>query len=99
MRFFFEPEPFAGMSDVMAVQAVGLWGDNTFVVEAETEDEVAEKLLDLLGKRVHEGRIRPATEEEAKEFEKRQWESYALHEDAIRIHEKYSNGLGNEQTS
>lgn len=99
MRFFFEPEPFTGMSDVMAVQAVGLWGDNTFVVEAETEDEVAEKLLDLLGKRVHEGRIRPATEVEAKEFEKRQWESYALHEDAARIHEDYAHRSASEQAS
>ena len=99
MRFFFEPEPFAGMSDVMAVQAVGLWGDNTFVVEAETEDEATEKLLGLLVKRVHEGRIRPATEEEAKEFEERLWESYALHEDAARIHEKYAKGSGNEQAS
>ena len=39
MRFYFEPEPFTGMTDVIDVQSVGVWGDTFFVIEAETEDE------------------------------------------------------------
>ena len=52
MRFYFEPEPFTGMTDVISVQSIGMYGDNYFVIEAETEDEAREKLLDLLEKRV-----------------------------------------------
>jgi hypothetical protein len=99
MKFYIEPAPLTGLSDVMDIQAIGRWGDNKVVVDAETQDEATKKLLDLLAKRVGEGRIRPATEDEAKEFEERQWESYAIHEDAIRIHEKCAKGLGNEQAN
>ena len=84
MRFYFEPMPLTGMTDVMSVQAIGMWGDNTFVIEAKTEDEAREKLLDLLEKRVWQGEVRPATEDEAKEFEERQYEAYELHESVAR---------------
>ena len=33
MRFYFEPEPLTGMTDVISVQSVGVWGDNYFVIE------------------------------------------------------------------
>ena len=77
MRFYFEPEPFTGLTDAMSVQSVGVWGDNFFVVEAETENEAREKLLDLLEKRVWDGEVRPATEDESKEFEK--WQEKESH--------------------
>jgi hypothetical protein len=80
MRFHFEAMPLTGMTDVMSVQAIGMSGDNRFVIEAETEDEAREKLLDLLEKRVWQGEVRPATEDEAKEFEERQYEAYELDE-------------------
>jgi hypothetical protein len=67
MRFYFEPDFLTG-TDVISVQAIGM-GDNRFVIEAETEDEATEKLLDWLEKRVSQGEVRPATEDEAKEFE------------------------------
>lgn len=70
MRFYFEPMPFTGMRDSMNVQSIGVWGDNFFVVEAETEDEAREILLDLLTNRVCEGEVRPATEGESEEFDK-----------------------------
>jgi hypothetical protein len=100
MRFYFEPEPLTGMTDVISVQSVGVWGDNHFVVEAETEDEAREKLLDLLEKRVWHGQVRPATEDEAKEFEQWQNEAYKDHESALRVLELFgSKGSGNEQAS
>lgn len=67
MRFYLEPDMLTG-TDEISIQAIGT-GDNRFVIEAETEDEVREKLLDWLEKRVWQGEVRPATEEEAKEFE------------------------------
>ncbi len=99
MKFYIEPTPFTGLSDVIDIQAIGRWGDSMFVVEAETEDEAAEKLLDLLEKRVAEGQIRPATDDEAEEFAK--WQRYAVecHEFAAQIHDKYVKGLGNEQAN
>jgi hypothetical protein len=96
-RFYLEPDMLTGKTDVMSVQAIGRWGDNIFVVEAETEDEAQEKLRDLLEKRVYEGEVRPATEDEAKEFEVFQREAMEFHEFAARLHEKYgSKGLENE---
>jgi hypothetical protein len=85
VRFYFEPEPFTGMTDVISVQSVGVWGDNYFVIEAETEDEAMEKLLDLLEKRVWEGQVRPATEYEAKKFEEEQDEAKKCHESVAEI--------------
>ena len=89
MKFHFEPMPLTGMTDVMSVQAIGMWGDNRFVIEAETEDEARERLLDLLEMRVRQGEVRSATEDEAKEFEERQYEAYECHEFAARLHERY----------
>jgi len=94
MRFHLETMPLTGMTDVMSIQAIGMTGDNRFVIEAETEDEAREKLLDLLQKRVWQGEVGPATEDEAKEFEERQYEAYELHESAARIHERHVKGVG-----
>jgi hypothetical protein len=99
MRFCLEPQPLTGMTDVMSVQAIGNWGDNIFVIEAETEDEAREKLLDLLNKRVWEGQVRPATEDESKEFEESRDEAKECHETAARIHEEFRKGLGNEKAT
>ena len=74
--------------------AIAMTGHNRFVVEAETEDEARQKLLDLLNKRVWEGQVRPATEDEAKEFEERQYEGYELHESIDRMHERFVKGDG-----
>src|ERR1700751_5440233 len=80
MRFHFETMPLTGMTDVISIQAIGMSGDNRFVIEAETEDEAREKLLDLLEKRVWQGEVRPATEDEAKEFEEWQDDAKKCHE-------------------
>jgi hypothetical protein len=85
MRFYLEPAPLTGMTDVISVQAIGRWGDNIFVIEAETEDEARDKLLDLLEKRVLEGQVRPATESEAKKFEEEQDEAKKCHESVAEI--------------
>src|SRR5579863_7732250 len=82
MRFYFEPEPFTGMTDVLSIQSVGVWGDNYFVVEVESEAEATAKLLNLLEKRILDGRVRPATEEESKEFEEEQYQAYECSENA-----------------
>jgi hypothetical protein len=89
MRFYFEPEPFNGMTDMMSVQSVGQWGDNYFIVEAETEEEATAKLLYLLEKRVLNGSVRPATEEESKEFEEFQYQDWRDCENAARIAEAF----------
>src|ERR1039458_7939845 len=81
MRFHFDTMPLSGMTDVISIQAIGMTGDNHFVIEAETEDEAREKLLDLLEKRVLQGWVRPATEDEVKEFEECQDE--ARHKDTF----------------
>jgi hypothetical protein len=100
MRFHFETMPLTGLTDVKSVQAIGMSGDNSFVIEADTEDEAREKLLDLLEKRVWQGQVRPATEDEAKEFEQWQNEAYKDHESALRVIELFgSNGSGNEQAT
>jgi len=101
MRFYFEPEPFTGMTDVISVQSVGVWGDNYFVIEAESEAEATAKLLNLLEKRVLDGRIRLATEDESKEFEVSQDEAKKSAESAARwIHElNGSKGSGNEESN
>jgi hypothetical protein len=100
MKFFIETGPLTGNADVMDVVFIGhVWCDSTFVVEAETEDEAAEKLLDLLTKRVCEGQIRPATNEEAEAFTKWQKDDLSCYEFARRSHEKYVKGLGNEQAN
>jgi hypothetical protein len=101
MKFFIEVDPLTGMSDAMDVQAIGReLGDGIYVVEAETEDEATQKLADLLVMRVENAQFRrPATEEEAEAFAERQWESYALHEDFLRMRDKYTKGHGNEQSS
>jgi len=100
MRFYFEPEPFTGMTDMLSIQSVGVWGDNYFVIEAESEAEATAKLLNLLEKRVLDGRIRPATEDESKEFEVSQDEAKKSAESAARwIHElNGSKGSGNEES-
>jgi len=69
-------------------------GDNRFVIEADAEDEATQKLLDLLEKRVWQGQVRPATEDEAKEFEERQYEAYECHESVDRMHERFVKGAG-----
>lgn len=98
MKFSIEVPPLTGMTDLAGVQFIGMFlGDGDYVVEAETEEEAKEKLLDLLTKRVESVEFRQATEEEAKEFAKRQRESYGCHELAAQLHEKYGKGLGNEQ--
>lgn len=100
MKFYFEPEPFTGMTDVASVQSVGVWGDNYFVIEAETEDEAREKLLDLLEKRVWQGRVRPATEDEIKDFEVSLDEAKKSAEFAARWAAQLgSKGSGNEQAT
>ena len=93
MRFYFEPEPFTGMTDVMSVQSVGVWGDNRFVVEAETEAEATAKLLNLLEKRVLDGQVRPATEDESKEFEEEQYQAYRDSESAARIARNFQRDI------
>jgi len=76
-----------------------LWGDNTFVIDAETEDEAIQKLLDLLEKRVWDGRVRPATEDESKEFETSQEEARRSCELGARIaREMLSERLANEES-
>lgn len=60
MRFYLEPLALSGLTDVISVQNIGRYGDNIFVIEAETEDEAMQKLLDLLEKRVWAGEVRPA---------------------------------------
>jgi hypothetical protein len=95
MRFYFEPEPFNGMTDMMSVQSVGQWGDNYFIVEAETEEEATAKLLYLLEKRVLNGSVRPATEEESKEFEEEQYQAYRDSESAARIARGFTRDLLN----
>jgi len=52
MRFHFELMPLTGLTDAISVQAIGMTGDNRFVIEADAEDEATQKLLDLLEKRV-----------------------------------------------
>ncbi len=99
MRFYLEPQPLTGLTDVMSIQALGELGDNRFVIEADTEDEAREKLLDLLEKRVWQGQVRPATEDEAKEFEEEQHEAKECHESAVRIRQQFAKGLGNEQAT
>jgi len=89
MRFYFEPEPFNGMTDMMSVQSVGQWGDNFFIVEAESEEEATQKLLDMLEKRVLTGLVRLATEEESKEFEEAQYQDWRDCESARRIAEAF----------
>ena len=86
------------MTDVISVQSVGVWGDNYFVIEADTEEEATQKLLDLLEKRVYEGQVRPATEDEGKEFEEAQGEAKKSHESAVRIAAMWKKELGNEES-
>ena len=98
MRFYFNTEPFTGMTDAISIQAIGLYGDDRFVIEAETEDEATQRLLDLLEKRVYEGQVRPATEGEGKEFEKAQDEAKKCHESAVRIAAMWKKELGKEES-
>jgi hypothetical protein len=99
MKFYIEPAAFTGLSDVMDVQAIGRWGDNKFVVDAETQDAAAEKLLDLLVKRMGEGQVRPATDDEAQEFADWQREALWCCEFDAQLHKEYLKGLGNEQAN
>lgn len=85
MRFHFETMPLTGRTDVISIQAIE---DNRFVIEAETEDEAREKLLDLLEKRVWQGWVRPATDEESEEFEYWQDDAKKGHEWAARVIEE-----------
>ena len=98
-RFFIEVPPLTGMDDVMDVQLIGrVLGDGEYVVEAETEKGATEKLLDLLAKRVGEGQVRLASDDEAEAFEERQYEGYETKETVARMHKMYGKGgLGNEQ--
>lgn len=93
MRFHIEPEPFSGMTDYMSVQSVGQWGDNYFTVEADSEEEAVQKLLDMLEKRVLTGSVRVATEEESEEFEEAQYQDWRDCESARRIAEKFKEDL------
>lgn len=93
MRFYFRPEPFSGMTDYMSVQSVGQWGDNFFIVEAESEEEAVQKLLDMLKKRVLTGSVRLATEEESEEFEEAQYQDWRDCESAARIAQKFKEDL------
>jgi SRSO17 transposase len=88
MRFLFVTMPLSGMTDVISIQAIGMTGDNRFVIEADTEDEATQKLLDLLEKRVWQGWVRPATEDEAEEFEECQDEAYKNDKFAAELVEK-----------
>jgi hypothetical protein len=95
VRFYFEPMPFTGMRDSMSVQSIGVWGDNFFVVEAETEDEARQKLLDMLEERVWDGQVRPATEDESEEFDKSANDAKRAHEMVARwIEEDRVKGVG-----
>jgi hypothetical protein len=100
-RFFIEVPPLTGRGDVMDVQFIGrVLGDGDYVVEAETEKEATEKLLDLLATRVGEGQVRLASGDEAEAFEERQYEGYETKETVARMRKMYGKGgLGNEQTS
>ncbi|MFZ0799960.1 MAG: hypothetical protein WCA13_10640 [Terriglobales bacterium] len=89
MRFHFDTMPLSGMTDVISIQAIGMTGDNHFVIEAETEEEATQKLLDLLEKRVLQGWVRPATEDEAKEFEEEQHEAYRSAKFTAELVEKF----------
>jgi hypothetical protein len=88
MRFHFETMPLTGRADVISIQSIGM-SEHCFVIEAETEDEARDKLLDLLEKRVWEGWgqgwVRPATEEESEEFEYWQDDAKKGHEWAARF--------------
>ena len=100
MKFHIEMPPLTGMTDVKDVQNIGrVSGYPDYVVEAETEEEARKKVNGLMIKRGEEARIRPATEDEAQEFVKWQWEDSSLCEAAQRTHEKYANGHGDEQAS
>lgn len=95
MRFYFEPDFLTG-TDVISIQAIGS-GDNRFVIDTETEDEVKEKFLDWLESRVWQAEVRPATEDESKEFEHWVDDAKKCHEWAARwIKERGSKGSGNE---
>ena len=79
----------------MSVQSIGVWGDNFFVVEAETEDEARQKLLDMLEERVWDGQVRPATEDESEEFDKSANDAKRAHEMVARwIEEDRVKGVG-----
>ena len=98
-RFYLEPQPLTGMTDVMSVVSIGMWGENIFVVEAETEDEARDKLLALLIRRVNEGQVRPATEDESKDFETLQQQDFKDHEFAAQLREEFgSKEPGNEES-
>jgi hypothetical protein len=86
MRFYLEPDMLTGKTDVLSVQAIGdEWVDKRFVVEAESEEEARDKLIALLVKRVYQGQVRVATEEESKEFEMWQYDAYQ--------HERFADEL------
>jgi hypothetical protein len=93
MRFYFNTEPFTGMRDAISIQAIGLYGDDRFVIEADTEEEATQKFLDLLEKRVYEGQVRPATEDESKEFEEAQGEAYRRGKFLAELVEKFKKDL------
>ncbi len=93
MRFHFDTMPLSGMTDVISIQAIGMTGDNHFVIEAETEDEATQKLLDLLEMRVLQGWVRPATEDEAEEFELEQKEAKRSHEFTTQLIERIKEDM------
>jgi hypothetical protein len=100
MRFYFNTEPFTGMTDAISIQAIGLYGDDRFVIEADTEEEATQKFLDLLEKRVYEGQVRPATEDEGKEFEEAQGEARRIAKFTDELVEKFKKdreGVANGQ--
>ena len=98
MRFYFNTEPFTGMTDAISIQAIGWYGDDRFVIEADTEEEATQKFLDLVEMRVYEGQVRPATEDEGKEFEEAQGEAKKCHESAVRIAAMWKKELGKEES-
>ena len=98
MRFYVEPDFLSGKTDVLSVQAIGdEWVTQRFVVEAETEEEAQQKLIDLLVKRVYQGRVRVATEEESKEFETGQYDAYRNERFGDELVKKFKEDMKNGQ--
>lgn len=95
MRFYVEPDFLSGKTDVLSVQAIeDEWVTKRFVVEAESEEEARDELIALLIKRVYEGQVRVATEDEAKDFEVSQDEAKRCDESVAKIIAMRAEGVG-----
>jgi hypothetical protein len=82
MKFFVEVPPL--QADLAAIFGVRFIGHGNYVVAAETGEKALEKLTDLLTSTLGKGQVRPATKDEAEEFEKRQ----RHHETGVRFREQ-----------